>query len=133
MVYVKLAFGDLDDLVLAASAGDPDVTDVVTQAVRHLGRGLANLVNITNHAHLVVGGELSARFCAWNRYDTPSPPGCPASASARRLWAGAHRRTERSRWCSPSRRVSSTVPPAATSDHGLGRSGDETDPHGRRT
>lgn len=53
-------FGDLDDLVRAALAGDPDVTEVVTQAMRHLGRGLANLVNITNPSHLVIGGELHA-------------------------------------------------------------------------
>ena len=50
----------LDRVVELASEGDPACRRVVADAGRHIGRAVANLVNLLNPERIVVGGELAA-------------------------------------------------------------------------
>jgi predicted NBD/HSP70 family sugar kinase len=50
----------LDRLVELTNEGHPACRRVVADAGRHIGRAVANLVNLLNPSRIVVGGELSA-------------------------------------------------------------------------
>jgi predicted NBD/HSP70 family sugar kinase len=53
--------GGLEAMIDAALGGDAEVIAAVRAAARHLGRGVAALVNLVDPQHVVVGGELSRR------------------------------------------------------------------------
>lgn len=55
----RCAVDDVPSLIEAALAGHPQVLDILDLSARHLGRGLAGLVNMVNPRHIVIGGELS--------------------------------------------------------------------------
>lgn len=49
----------LERLIALAGEGDPACSRVITDAGRHIGVAMANLVNLLNPRRIVVGGELS--------------------------------------------------------------------------
>jgi predicted NBD/HSP70 family sugar kinase len=51
--------GGIEAMIDAALDGDVAVSAAVNTAARHLGRGVAALVNMLNPQHVVLGGELS--------------------------------------------------------------------------
>jgi len=49
----------LADVVAEARAGDPLATELVAEAGRHLGVGVANLLNLMNPGRVIIGGALA--------------------------------------------------------------------------
>ncbi|OBZ13507.1 ROK family protein [Bacillus sp. FJAT-26390] len=60
----SLGFDNLEELLLAASAGDERVTELIRSIGDYLGAGIANIVNVFNPNVVIIGNRMS-RAAEW--------------------------------------------------------------------